>query len=748
MGDIMRTVFRLILIQMVFTTLLIANQPHKLNFQGILTDSHGAPVVDTTYTFGFSIYDAEVAGNKLWEESKLLTTSHGIYQTTLGNDSTLNTLSFNAQYYVQITVNSTVLPLRTKLTTVPYAISANNVTGNVSATATIADGLVVKSINGLQNNMDFQVEGSLTMTIDPIENKIILEGVAPIEGIQGPVGPQGPAGADGTIGKDGIAGSIGPKGDTGGAGHGLKIDGTCTSSARGSGNSYSNLYTCLDPSNSELWIYISGSFSNLGKVSAHPDTIAKWNAGYDHTLPTNDSLHFTSLAAKTIAEHNATSGRDGYLTKADFKDFRSAADSISILALQDTTFYNSLVGFDTDIYDSIGSIITLFDTTWNLVNDTILYTNKLLGIGDPNPSASISVVHNTPGAALIIQRHVDSGNVFLGSGSSNWMIPIVGGLSEDSLAGLYLYTRPYEPTQTGFKNAAIYLNARAYNDVSILTSGNLLQVANNQNPKFTITHDGDLAYSNGKIPIDLHDNYHYQFLGGGHVIMTDTATGYIYNAINTYITSTPNTWAFINNSKDAIVISHISSNEMVRKQFIPTGSTNMNFMVEQYRVMTQNGNGDLNISGSITQKARVFKATFTSNFPKDSVWEALPFVEEFNHIEGSSLSGGVFTAGITGYYQISVSGYSTYLPGTPFLPGKRYAIGAVLEKAPDTYVLDSFTGGSYSEDDTPLSGYSGTVHLTAGKKLRIDGYSKIKTTWVGGSPNGHEMVWTMHYLGN
>ncbi len=727
---------------------LFASQPHRLNFQGVLTDAHGSPVADTTYTVGFGIYDAEISGNKLWEESKLLNTVNGIYQTTLGNDSTLNTLSFNAQYYVQITVNSTVLPLRTKLTTVPYAISANNVTGNVSATTTIADGLVIKSINGLQNNMDFQVEGSLTMTIDPVENKIILEGVAPVEGIQGPIGPQGPAGVDGldgTIGVDGVAGVVGPKGDTGDAGHGLKTDGTCNSSARGAGNSYANLYTCLDPTNSELWIYISGAFSNLGKVAAHPDTITKWNAGYEHTLPTNDSLHFTSLAAKTISEQNATSARDGYLTKTDFKDFRGAADSISILALQDTSFYNELVGLDTDIYDSISSVVTLFDTNWTLKNDTVLHTNKWVGIGTNSPTAPLTITSPDGGAMLLGRKYIDSGYVYIGNASAGPMTPILSGNSEHPYLGLFLHAKPQAETQTGFIDGAFYLNARGHDDASALTSGNLLQVANNQNTMFSISHNGQLAYSNGKIPDDLHENYHYQFLGGGHVIITDTATGYIYNTINAYITDTPNAWAFINSSKDAIVISHISTDEMIRKQFIPTGSTTMNFMLEQYRVMTQKSNGDLSISGRITNKAQVFEAKFDNNylFP-DSNWYSLPF----NSVTYDELQGVFdpitysYTVDNAGFYRVTVTGYSSY---SAEAPGLRYAIGAKVNN-----VKHSMTGGGYSLRDTPLAGYSSILKLNKNDIISIDGFSSKLVTWRGGPSvtPGHEMIWQIEYLGN
>ncbi len=745
----------LLLFILICTVLLSANQPHKLNFQGILTGPHGATVADSTYAFGFSIYDAEVAGNKLWEESKLLTTSHGIYQSTLGNDSTLNTLSFDKPYFVQVTVNSTVLPLRTKLTTVPYAISANNVTGHIAASATIAENLTVKSINGIQDNMSLQVDGSLTMTVDPIEKVITLNGIAPIQGIQGVqglIGPQGPAGADGVTGTNG---GIGPQGVKGETGHGLAIQTMCDSLFRV--NPIQESLTCMDQ-NTKIIYYTKGNYSpydTIGLMTTDPENVAHWNNAYTHILPENDSLHFSSTIAKQNAEQNADVTHTGLLSHTYFNSFLSAKDSISILAKQDTTFYNTLVGLDTDIYDSIGRATTLLSTSisqlsgsldgmWQSPSASKVATNKLVGIGDPNPNTSLSIIHNVPGAALRIQRHIDSGNVFLGSGSSNWMIPLVGGLSEDTLAGLYLYTRPYEPTQTGFKNAAIYLNARAHNDASILTSGNILQVANNQNPKFTISHDGNVAYNDEVLPTDLHPNYHYIFQNGSLTFTHKTTKGReIWNCANTYYTER-GTWKLIDQTLPGTIHGIILGKEYLSS--IPFGSTEGNYLAAPYMKRFTDENGDISISGSITQKAKVFRARLRNDFTKAAIiWETVPFDSIPYNTLGGTFANNTFTAVDSGYYQISVTGYSTT---APVALGHRYAIGATING-----VLDSFTGGNYSRisGDTPLAGYSAIVKLGHNSTLTIDAYSAIEAEWSGILPvanPGHEMIWDMHYLGN
>ncbi len=327
--SVMKKLFAALILLVSF---LFASQPHRLNFQGVLTDAHGKSVIDTTYTVGFGIYDAEIAGNKLWEESKLLNTVNGVYQTTLGNDSTLNALAFDQTYYVAISVNNTALPQRTKLTPVPYAISSNRVTGEVAATASIANGLVVKSLHGLQDNVIFQVEGSLQLTVDPIENKIILNGLAPDQGEQGPIGVQGPAGPTGVEGPAGIKGE---------AGHGLKIDRICSVDDRANQSvidGYPDYTTCIDTADGGIHLFrkTNSSFVTLGIGTVQPETNTQWNTAYTHSL--NSDLHFSTPEAKVVAERPASTTQSGYLSDGDYRGFREADslnhDSINILETQ------------------------------------------------------------------------------------------------------------------------------------------------------------------------------------------------------------------------------------------------------------------------------------------------------------------------------------------------------------------------------------------------------------------------------
>ncbi len=383
---------------LVLQTLLLANQPHKLNFQGILTDNLGAPAADSTYTFGFSIYDAEVAGNKLWEETKVLNTANGVYQTTLGNDSSLTILPFDKTYYVQITVNNTVLPLRSKLIPVPYAISANTVTGTIAATTQIADGLVVKGLNGLTDHVNIQVAGQLTITTDPASNAIIVTDTGSVIGPQGPAGPTGTPGAAGT---NGTPGTTGPKGDQGDIGHGLAIERICNSSTRDLIMSDSKYYMqvgqmCLDTLDFELHMFhVSGQqpqFLRIGQATAHPDTISKWNVGWEHVQSNNDSLHFTSVEKKTIAEQPVSISLDGYLTSTDYTSFLNASTSIPTLFNQDTLFRTTTLDSISNVSSRLtSSITTLQSSSWQLNGTDSLYTSKKVGIGTNSPLANLHI---------------------------------------------------------------------------------------------------------------------------------------------------------------------------------------------------------------------------------------------------------------------------------------------------------------------------------------------------------------------
>ena len=108
------------------STILNADVPRKMSFQGFVTNSSGVPL-EGDYDILFQIYDVETGGTHLWEATYLgLTLEGGVFDVILGETTPL-TLAFDQQYWIGITVptgTGNELVPRTKLTTSPYAFHA------------------------------------------------------------------------------------------------------------------------------------------------------------------------------------------------------------------------------------------------------------------------------------------------------------------------------------------------------------------------------------------------------------------------------------------------------------------------------------------------------------------------------------------------------------------------------------------------------------------------------------------------
>jgi len=82
-----------------------AEIPHLIGYQGRLTDAQGTPR-EGSFQVTFRIYDAEAAGNLLWEEAHAnVTVQDGIFDILLGSVTPLD-LPFNQPYYLAIKVGS------------------------------------------------------------------------------------------------------------------------------------------------------------------------------------------------------------------------------------------------------------------------------------------------------------------------------------------------------------------------------------------------------------------------------------------------------------------------------------------------------------------------------------------------------------------------------------------------------------------------------------------------------------------
>ena len=123
--------------------------PSVMSYQGLLTDPDtGQAVPDGTYNMSFIIFDAAAGGTALWEEpavgSIAIDVAGGLFTYLLGSDVPLTVAVFESgDTHLQVFVNGETLSPRQPVTTVAYALVAQE-----AATASSIDDV---SLDGLDN---------------------------------------------------------------------------------------------------------------------------------------------------------------------------------------------------------------------------------------------------------------------------------------------------------------------------------------------------------------------------------------------------------------------------------------------------------------------------------------------------------------------------------------------------------------------------------------------------------------------
>lgn len=110
----------------------VATINRQINFQGKLTNPDGTNVSDGSRTMVFSIYTVSSGGAAVWTESKSVSTVDGIFQTALGDTTTLpGSVDFNgSSLYLGVTVAADAeMTPRIRLTAAPYAFNADLIDG-------------------------------------------------------------------------------------------------------------------------------------------------------------------------------------------------------------------------------------------------------------------------------------------------------------------------------------------------------------------------------------------------------------------------------------------------------------------------------------------------------------------------------------------------------------------------------------------------------------------------------------------
>lgn len=132
------------------TAVAFAQAPARLGYQGRLLGADGnaaVGVVDVTFT----LYDAELSGNLLWQELQHVPLTDGFYAVSLGDATPLPATAFDGgERFLELAVGGNVLTPRQRVDAVPYALSASAAAtasallGRPLGTVPPADGQVLK----------------------------------------------------------------------------------------------------------------------------------------------------------------------------------------------------------------------------------------------------------------------------------------------------------------------------------------------------------------------------------------------------------------------------------------------------------------------------------------------------------------------------------------------------------------------------------------------------------------------------
>ncbi|HSW54266.1 MAG TPA: hypothetical protein VLH59_04190 [Ignavibacteriaceae bacterium] len=153
--------FVLIFTLIAFTEMFSQGIPETVNYQGVLKDALGNIVPDGNYNITFRLYD--LSSTVVWMESKVVSIADGMINTRLGSVVPMSYSIFNGPLWLGVTIESgSELSPRVALTSVPYSFMAMNV----------ADAMVVKSLNGLKDNVSL-IAGS-NITITPSGNNLTI----------------------------------------------------------------------------------------------------------------------------------------------------------------------------------------------------------------------------------------------------------------------------------------------------------------------------------------------------------------------------------------------------------------------------------------------------------------------------------------------------------------------------------------------------------------------------------------------
>lgn len=111
--------------------------PGAVTHQGRLFDDMGDPVSDTL-DVTFAIYDASSGGTELWSETISVDFVDGYYSARLGETNSLGAILDGTDKYMGVSIDGDdEMSPRSLVGSVPYAMVANDVNGDIHPTSIV-----------------------------------------------------------------------------------------------------------------------------------------------------------------------------------------------------------------------------------------------------------------------------------------------------------------------------------------------------------------------------------------------------------------------------------------------------------------------------------------------------------------------------------------------------------------------------------------------------------------------------------
>ena len=160
----------------------------QINFQGKVVNTDGTNVTTASYTFLFCIYTTAspatactsgANNDAIWRESKSITVTDGIFQTNLGDTTTLpGSVDFNTDNIylgINFNANGQMTPL-VRFTAAPYALNAAKVSGltvtDTTGTLTVPNGKTISFADAFATSGAF----ATTLTSTGVTNATLPSG--------------------------------------------------------------------------------------------------------------------------------------------------------------------------------------------------------------------------------------------------------------------------------------------------------------------------------------------------------------------------------------------------------------------------------------------------------------------------------------------------------------------------------------------------------------------------------------------